>query len=674
MHKFGTVVIDFEFNSIVEPTVNLVCASTLDLKTGKKTNWWLHGNKDTQKKLADYLRKYDVVMSYAAVAEARSFLALGLNPLSFKWIDLFIEYRMMTNHNDLLQWGNQLVDGKVRSVRKPKPKWERTEEDKATGFKATHSLAECTYKLTGEIRDTAHKNKMRDLIISNPENFSADERKAIMAYCLDDVVFLPKIWARLKEEFGKLVRDPDMQEYFREALIRGRYSAHTAIMESHGYPIDVEKTKNFSKQVGCILYDLQREINGLFPAIKPFRWNRPEQRFSWDQIKTKNWIAENHDVTKWLKTDGGALALSLDAFEKFYSFRHTYPEDNFGAQMVRYLKLKQSLYGFSDSGGKRKNFWDSVGSDGRARAYLNHYGAQSSRSQPGASGFMFLKPAWMRALVIPKPGKFMASIDYGSQEFFIAALESECPNMIEAYLSGDPYMYTAKLAGAIPQDGKREDYEGTRNLFKATTLGISYLMTKYGLAIKLTNDTGREWTEDEAQEQIDLFFDAFPELHDWQEDIQETYAGGCAIKLPCGWIMWGDNENIRSVTNVPVQGMGASIMRKAVDLAVSRGVKTLFTLHDALYMEGDVGHEHTVKELRDSMRDAFVHYWEPKYKELAAKIKLDPFLWGPGYKKDSELDIDGWKVPCSNLYIDGRAQVDYDKFSKYFLNPATDLL
>lgn len=670
----SVVYIDFEFHGVVEPKVELVCACTYDMKTGRRIKWWLHRSEKAKKKLYKYLKEFGLIIGYSCVAEARSFLALGLNPLKFDWIDLFLEYRMMTNHNDNLQWGKQLVDGKVRSFSKPKPKWERAEEDESAGFKPTHSLAEATYKLTGEIRDTEEKTRMRNLIISAPERFSEGERQKIMAYCMEDVVFLPKIWERLKEEFSRLELDTDMPRYIREAIVRGRYSAHTAIMETTGYPIDVEKTRNFSKKVGNILFDLQREINGLGLEIKPFKWNKKNSKYTWDQKKTREWIAANHDVKKWMKTEGGDLSLALDAFERHYSFKHDYPKNNLGAQFVRFLKLKQSLYGFSDSGGKRKNFWDSVGSDGRVRPYMNHYGAQSSRSQPAASGFMFLKPAWMRALVTPAKGKFLAGIDYGQQEFFVAGLESGDELMIQAYLSGDPYLYGAKLAGAIPADGTKESHKLERDVFKNTYLGILFGMTKYGLSVKLTNDTGRVFTEDDAQEQIDIFEDMFQRYMNWKADIIESYQDGGALSLPCGWRIFGDNENMRSVANVPMQGFGASAMRKAVDMAVDKGVSVIFTLHDAIYMEGDVGNESQILDLRDAMIDGFKYYFDDELKETAGKIKLDPFAWSPDYDKDSELIIKGWKVPCSDLYLDERAATDYNKFSKYFHSADSDLL
>lgn len=659
---------DFEFNQTTEEHVNLVSCSTYVEKTGEKRKWWLHNRPDRQRELAKYLGQFECIIGYACVAEARSFLALLIDPLQFDWIDMFIEYRLMTNHNDKLQWGKQLVDGKIRFFKKPKPKWERSEEDKEGGFKATHSLAEATYKLCGVVRDTKEKKRMRDLIISNPKSFTKKERIQILNYNMEDVVFLPNIWKRLKEEFAELSPEIEFSDYVEEAILRGRYSAHTAIMESTGYPIDYEATKNFSKRIPLILMECQRDINSQFPDKKPFRWNPKPSRFSWNQAVTKAWIKENHDQARWVKTDGGDVSLSLEAFERFYPFKHSYPRDNFGAQMVRYLKLKQSLYGFSDAGGKRKNFWDSVGSDQRVRPYMNIFGAQSSRSQPAASGFMFLKPAWMRALVVPPPDSFMAGIDFGQQEFFLAALESGDQNMIDAYLSGDPYLYGAKLAGVIPWSGTIEEYKEVRGVFKNTYLGILYGMTKYGLAIKLTNDTGRTYTEDDAQEQISLFEENFVDYMHWKKELILDYQSGCAIRLPCGWTMWNDNENIRSVCNVPTQGLGGSVMRKSVDLAVDRKVKVLFTLHDAIYMEDKLGNEKRILDLKQSMIEGFQHYYrydEEKF-QLAGQIKLDPFMWSTKYKKDSELKIGNWKVPASNLYIDERSIDEYNKFSKYF--------
>lgn len=687
--------LDFEFNQITEEKVNLVCASSLDGTTNKVTNFWLHNDSEEKKNLYKFLKKYDRIVCFAAIAEARSYYSLGLNPLSFEWIDLYLEYKCLSNHNDKLNFGKQLVNGKVGHYIKPVPKWERDEDDEeeegGKSFKQTHSLAEATYKLTGQIRDTEHKTKMRNLIISNPPEFTAEEKFAIMNYCSEDVEHLPQIFERIIENFKELLGgDFDEKLLESDMLTRGRFAAHTAIMESKGYPIDVEKTRNFSSQVANILYDCQREINQLFPEIKPFTWDKKNGRFKWNQKSTREWIEKHPNSDKWEMTDGGKdglnpeFSLSLEAFTTFYDFKHDYPKDNFGAQMVRYLKLKQSLYGFVPTLNKnKKSFWDSVGSDGRVRPYTNIYGAQSSRSQPSSTGFMFLKPAWMRSLVTPKPGMAMGGIDYGSQEFFISALKSGDDNMVQSYLSGDVYLAFAKLANIIPPHGTKAEFKLERDMCKSTVLGISFLMTKYGLAIKLSSDSGEEWTEEEAQNMIDIFYESYPQLKEYQEGIILEYEHKGYLRLPDGWYLWGDNTKFRSVSNVPIQGFGACVMRKAVELAFERGLYVPFTLHDALYIEFPVGQEHQMLVLRECMRDAFANYFwreedkadpDNKASEIAKKINMDMFMWSPDYKKDSEIVVNGVEIACSDIYRDERALSEYEQFSKYFEKGSLDLL
>jgi len=661
------VFLDFEFNCTTHEYVNLVSCATLDADTGKIKSFWLHNDTKDQAELKNYLGGFSLFTCYAAVAEARSFISLGLNPLKHNWLDLYIEYRMVSNHNDKLNWGNQLVQGKVKFVKKPKPKWQRTEDEKKGGFKPTFSLAECTYKLTGEIRDTKEKDEIRDLIISNPKEFTPEQRADILRYGEADVIFLPRIKKGIKEELFSILPHDEQRKYPSEAIYRGRYAAHTAVMESRGYPIDLEATRNFSKSTSTIIYEAQIDINGQFPDIWPFKWNKNDQRFSRDTKAWIAWIEKNHDVDNWLKTDSGALSISLEAFLKFYNFQHDYPRNNFGAQIVRYLKLNQALYGFIPSAnGKSKSFFDFVGPDGRVRPYMGIFGSQSSRSQPSASGFLFLRPAWMRALCVPSIGRVCGGIDYGSEEYLISALVSNCPNMVKAYASGDVYLQFAKDAGMVPKTATKETHKKERDLCKATVLGISYLMTKVGLAVDLTGKTGEIWTEEAAQELIDAFYEVNPELSDYQSEIIETYEDQGFLKLPCGWAMMGDNDNKRSVANVGTQGLGASIMRKAVDLAQSRGLEVIFTLHDAIYIEFNYGDWEKMQVLADCMKEAFIFYF-PEQKRDASLIKMDPFIWGPGLETDSEIVLkSGMKIYASDLYRDERAINEYNRFSKYF--------
>ncbi len=673
--------IDYEFSKIKCEFVDLKsCVTYKDNET--PIRWWLHKDPSERERLANYLKENrdDYFLGFSCVAEARSFISLGLDPVQFKWIDLFFEWRCLTNHNDNMMYGNQLVDGKVKFTKKPKSKWERSEEESKTSHKLKHSLAEATYKLTKEIRDTEHKDKMRDLIISDPDEFTEEEMNSILDYNQEDVVFLPKMLQAVLKEYKRLLGTKfNYAQLIEEMVLRGEYAAITAVRESRGYSINYNATKNFAGSIDNILQSCQREINNLFPEVMPFRWKKKEGKFSWNQIATKEWIKQNCDTKNWMQTDGKDLSLSLEAWQRFFDFKHSYPKDNFGAQIVRYLILKQNLNGFKTKADKgKKTFWDYVGPDERVRPYMNPYGAQSSRSQPAATGFMHLKPAWLRVLVEPPKGKAMCSIDYGSEEFFLSALMSKDPAMLNAYFSGDVYYFFAKESGAVPKDSSRydnEENEAIRNLFKATVLGISYLMSKYGLANKLTNDTGIVHDPDQAQEMIDKFYTVFNIFDEWQVDQINTYNEGNYIKLPCGWYMFQDNENFRSAANCPVQGFGASIMRKADRFAYDKGLYVPFTLHDALTIEFDLDDLSAIDKLYDSMREAFMFYFEGPEKELAGKIKMDFTVWSPEYE-DGKVVITpaGHKIKLQSKYIDKRAKEYYDMYKIYFETPAKDYL
>lgn len=688
---------------MLEEKVNLVCCTTIDTITKETRDWWLHKNTLEQGGLAAYLKEKmkagRIFFAWAAIAECRSMMSLGLNPTDFKIIDGFLEYRCLTNQNDNLMWGMQLVDGKEKMTVKPKPKWERVEGEKEQGFKPTHSLSEATYKLTGEIRDTKEKDEVRDLIISAPKEFTPEQKIRIMKYCNMDVVFMPRILDAIFAEYDKLEvgRGKEMPTLMNEMFVRGEYAALTAKMEARGYPISFDATKNFSLAVGPILDDCQREINRLFPEIMPFEFQKKTQKFSWKQTKTQEWLRDNVDINKWMKTDGYKdaqrnlkkfgtpmkplhtyLSLSLEAWERVFPYKHEYPEDNFGAQMVRFLKLKQSLNGFVPGG--KKNFWDAVGSDQRVRPYMNIFGSSTSRSQPGSTSFLLLKPAWMRALMQAKPGRAIASFDYKSEEFYISALLAKCENMIKAYQSGDVYLYFGKLAGVIPWEGTKAEWKRERNLFKSLTLGISYLMTAKGLADKLTADTGELYTEEKAQDLINTFYEAYEELGDFQNETMEIYESKKKLKLPCGWYTFGDCDNFRSVCNNPIQGTGASVLRRAVKLLDEAGIEVIATLHDAVYIEYDEGDFGVLDVFRKCMIDAFMYYFDDK--ESASKIELDGYTWSVNYpaqklsvssKGETEYEYEsittpgGLEIDVGNLYIDERAVSDYEKFSKYFL-------
>lgn len=669
----GQVFLDFEYNGTAEKDLNLVCCSTeVRGENGfvEEKEWWLHKCTFSMEMLKYYLHSHmdKVFFSWSVEAEARSMLALGLDVLQFSYIDLFLEYRMLKNHNHDLQHGLQLIDGAIKRTY-------------PFGEKGKDNLAAASYKLLKIMVDTEHKTKMRDLIISAPEEFTPEEQKDIMAYCKSDRKNLPALRNAISAYYPKVIPKDKLQFLSVEAQRRGNYAARTAKMLEVGYPVNTEWLHNFATNVPSVMETCIRDINRQFPeGQQPFRWNKAAQRFSLHEKVVKDWIVNKHG-NDWTLTKTKDISLALEAFTKKYHYQHEYPEGHLAAQMIRYLKLKQAMNGFNPNA--EKNIFTNLGSDGRIRPYFNPYGAQSSRTQPGSTAFIFLKPAWQRSMVQPRPGKSIGDLDYSSEEFLLSALCSKDRKMLAAYKSGDVYLAFGKMIGWIPQNGTKKTHKFERDVCKSLVLGLSYLMTKYGLAHKLTEDTGKVFTEDAAQELVEQFEETFSDFADWRNELIATYSDEGHIRLPCGWYMFGDNDNFRSVGNVPIQGLGACIMRKAVCLAQDAGLSVIFTLHDAIYIEYDTGDYAALDTLKRCMEEAFIFYFEGEMKEAAKMIRVEGNTWGDefpeakltAYEEDGKLKWKletesivtpgGMKTTCSKIFIDERAPREFALFNRY---------
>lgn len=666
----GQVYLDFEFNGVAEETLNLVCCSTTVVEADGKVeeiDWWLFEDPLECLALAEYLEKHrgKTFFAYSVEAEARSMLALELDVLKFLFVDLFLEYRMLKNHNHDLMHGLQLIDGKIKRTY-------------PYGEKGKDNLAAATYKMLKILIDTDHKKEMRDVIIRGDREEIWKNKQAIMDYCRSDVKNLPLLRNAISRYYPKVIPKDKLRFLAVEAQRRGNYAARTAKMLRKGYPVNLEWLHNFSGNVPSVLEACQRDINRQFPEDqRPFRWLKAQQRFGLTEKVVKDWIRAKHG-DEWEKTDGGDISLALEAFTKKYHYSHEYPEGHMAAQMIRYLKLKQAMNGFNPNA--EKTIFHNLGTDGRIRPYFNPYGAQSSRTQPGSTAFIFLKPAWQRSMVQPRPGKSIGDLDYSSEEFLLSALVSRDKKMLAAYKSGDVYLAFGKMIGMIPKDGTKKTHKYERDVCKSLVLGLSYLMTKYGLAHKLTEDTGRVWTEDEAQELVEQFEETFADFAEWRRELIATYSEDGHIRLPCGWYMFGDNDNFRSVGNIPIQGLGACIMRKAVELAQDAGLTVIFTLHDAIYIEYDSGDYMALDILKRCMEEAFIFYFDGEMKEAAKMIRVDGNTWGDEFPEaklfqdeegkwrletSSIVTPAGLKCTASKIFIDERAPREFSLFSRY---------
>lgn len=621
--------------------------------------FWLYNEQDYEIfdcVINKYREEGYTFVSFNVEAEASALLSLGIDPLQMKWIDLYLEYVMLSNHNNALSKGEQYINGEIKKLRV------------FSNEKGPKNLTAALWKLCKIKIDSDHKNKMRDLIISAPLEFTDKEKQQIMDYCLGDTLHLPKLLDAIREMYKRFIPREHVATLKEEIHWRAECAARTAIICRHGYPIDYARTRNLADNVPGIIRDCAEDINNQFPDILPFKWNKKNLNYSMDTKAVRSWIvSKSKEYKDWDKTETGQISLSLEAWEKYFPFRHEFPRNNFGAQIVRYLKILQSLRSFNIKGGSQdRTFFDYVGSDSMCRPYLGQYVAQSSRFQPASTGYLFLKPAFLRSLCHPPKGFLMGSIDYSSQEFLLAALLSGDKKMLEAYKEGDVYLYFAKQSGMVPMDATKESHKKERDLAKATVLGISYSMTKIGLSRKLTSDTGHFVSEDEAQTYIDNFNTVFSTFYNWKQRQILEYKTKRYVRLLDGFYMFGDNPNERSLTNMPIQGLGAAILRKAIQLAQDNKINVVAPLHDSLYIMFHKDDITAMDRLYDSMVEAFCHYFSGVDKANARYIRCEGEVWGYCSDETIAYCTRPMKFSVEKIHIDARGRKEYEQFKSYF--------
>jgi len=264
----------------------------------------------------------------------------------------------------------------------------------------------------------------------------------------------------------------------------------------------------------------------------------------------------------------------------------------------------------------------------------------------------------IRKAVRVSDGRKLIVADYGQMEMRVLAHMSGCTPMIEALRSGTDihssaawrmYEHVRSEVGdevALVKDR----FPDERKRAKAVNFGIAYGKTKHGLAQDL------HISEDEAQQTIDDWYKAFPEVKAWQDRMieQGIAAGECLglealvrtlrgryrrlkyLTMPMseqelrdlGWR--GVNRRKleesqkyerlaarRQAINAPVQGGAADIVNEAMIRAhlseeLRRlGYQMVLSVHDELIFEGpEESSEEAFLVVKDIMEHPFIDGWE----------------------------------------------------------------
>jgi DNA polymerase I-like protein with 3'-5' exonuclease and polymerase domains len=207
-----------------------------------------------------------------------------------------------------------------------------------------------------------------------------------------------------------------------------------------------------------------------------------------------------------------------------------------------------------------------VGHDGRNRTVLWPFKAKTSRTQPKASQWIFSPAVWLRSLIKPEPGTALAYIDFSSMEFLIAASLSDqhcgpINNMLNMYLSGDPYLSFAKRVGAVPSTATKKSHEPVRDRYKTMLLAVQYGMSSDTLAARLGVSTF------EAYQMLNQHRELFAQYWRWSDDwVQHALQTGI-VWTALGWTCRIGITEFNEIRNWPIQATGADILRIACILA-----------------------------------------------------------------------------------------------------------
>ena len=387
-------------------------------------------------------------------------------------------------------------------------------------------------------------------------------RDDVLDYCESDVLAL----RRLLYAMAPTIDLP-------RALLRGRYMAAVAAMETAGTPIDAAMLRQFQEHWHNIQDRLIAEID--------VDYNVYEGRtFKADWFAA--WLAKNQ--IPWPLLASGRLDLSDDTFRQ---------QARAHPAVSPLRELRSSLADL-----RLNNL--AVGSDGRNRTMLSPFGSRTGRNTPSNAKFIFGPSVWLRGLVKPPPGYGLAYIDWVQQEVGIAAALSGDAALQAAYQSGDCYLAFAKQAHAVPADATKKTHAAQRELFKQCVLGVSYRMEAPSLARRIGQP------EIVARDLLRAYREIYRRFWRWSDAAVDQAMLVGLIHTVFGWpIRVGENFNPRSLANFPMQANGAEMLRIACCLGVERGVEICAPVHDAVLICAPLDQlEANIATMRSAMAEA----------------------------------------------------------------------
>jgi DNA polymerase I len=372
-------------------------------------------------------------------------------------------------------------------------------------------------------RPPAQKDDMREWILRlqfDPQ--STTDRKSIIKYCHRDCEDCGRVYGAICPRIDPVAM-----------TIWCRYLAAAARMELRGVSTDAAMAHKIWLAGADVNDFLREKVNSVYPIYVGTTLSK-KRFFAWAASEGIKWPARRNEKGTLFRSMDDATLKSMSVFHPFIG-------------LVRQVKKT------TGSLGRRRIIFD--GRTGRHHYDTSPFRSITGRNQP--KDFIFGGPKWMRNLIVSESALHtLCYVDFEAQESGVAACLSGDPAMCQMYMSSDPHLFFAKLAGAVPPDGRREDYEFVRDFYKTVSLGALYWMTAEGISERLGISL------DEAETLLGQHKALFPAYWTWsRRTVQAAFDTG-RIRTSLGWESAVPSDSkFRTWANWPIQAASADIMR-----------------------------------------------------------------------------------------------------------------
>tara|TARA_Y100000310_G_scaffold65786_1_gene61231 strand:+ start:1200 stop:2975 length:1776 start_codon:yes stop_codon:yes gene_type:complete len=464
------------------------------------------------------------------------------------------------------------------------------------------------YNIKG-VMSEAHKTLWRDTIINNFPNYSDEEQQGILKYNLEDVLTNEKLFYAQLEKLS--FKNNNYHQIVSQACFHGRSMGVCAQIEHNGIPVNLEIYNDLDKHYEEVK---KLEIDSLTKVF---------DCYDGDKFSNKKFAAAIEKeglLERWPKTEKGRLKTDDRTIYRFAEVSPAIQQYRASKFIIESRKLK----GYE------------IGKDGRSRTSLNMFGQSTGRTNVSTATNPFGAPRRMRTMIGTTKDKILVYADFKSQEAVIQAQLSQDQNMIAAVKSGDPYLHTAKLVGAIPQDATRKSHEKIREIYKQSFLAISYGQTPFGLKNKLGLPIANATYIHAA------IIKAYSDYQIWIQSLKDFAMRRGYLITKYGWRYWlSDRElvNPRQLGNWPIQSHGSEILRRAMIELDDAGFEISMIIHDAILIHMDR------KDCRIKIEALKKIMSAAAYEVIGSEIEVDSQLIKETYQQKGEH-----KEMWDNLY------------------------